>query len=43
MRFDGEARTIYNGKQPDWENPIGWIEIQGQMKVTGKMAEIFED
>ena len=38
------ARFIYNHKEPDWKNPIGWVQVGGELTVErtkkGHMATI---
>jgi hypothetical protein len=36
--FDGViieagAQTQYNGKEPDWKNPVAWMDVCGKLKV----------
>lgn len=34
------TRTMYNGKDPDWENPIAWLVVHGRLEVRGDRATI---
>ncbi len=30
------ARLIYNHKEPDWKNPIGWVQVAGELAIDSK-------
>jgi hypothetical protein len=34
------AVSSYNGKDPDWKNPIAWFEVFGRLNVRGDRATI---
>jgi hypothetical protein len=40
----GFAVTRYSGREPDWKNPVAWMEVEGRLKIRktarGKQAEI---
>lgn len=31
------AETVYNGQEPNWKDPVAWIEITGKLKVFEKV------
>lgn len=40
LELKTKAFTVYNGKNPDWENPIAWLVVTGALNVRGERASI---